>query len=101
METQQPSEPVKPKRRSYGWLIFIAIALALTLPFHYCTVNMSVFPKDHLSLEHTFITQDDIEKACDDYNHASIFEQLIMDRDPYYVALQDNGLIGNKRKRDK
>jgi len=99
--TEEIQTSTKSKKGYTGWIIFIVIVLGLTLPFHYVPSAMKMFPKDHFTFSHTFITKDDIDDIVKRYNNASnIFEQNAMDNDPFIRILREHGLIIEKGRKN-
>ncbi len=73
------------------------LVIGLTLPFHYIPSELMMFPKEQLTFSNTFITALDVERLVERYNSAeNIFEQLAISRDPLFIKLAENGLIGDK-----
>ena len=78
------------------WIIIIAIALILTLPFHYVPSKMMMFPKNCLTFSYTFITQDDINSIVARYNNASFTERQAINNEPIVRKLMEKGIIAEK-----
>lgn len=78
------------------WIIIIAFALILTLPFHYVPSRMMVFPKNSLTFSYTFITEDDINSIIDRYNNTDIFERQAINNESIVRKLKEKGIIVEK-----
>jgi len=75
--------------------IMIAIVVGFSLFFHVLFLNgdFSVFPKDHITLSNTFLTQKDVSTLIDRYNNASFMERNAMEQDPLFRKLQEKKVI--------
>ena len=90
-DTSKVKKPSMPGYMKLGIVIFIL--LALTLPFHYVPEELKMFPKERLTLNHTFIFQSDIDRLVKKYNDGNLFEKASMLNDPLYKKLMEEGLI--------
>ncbi|NOZ35912.1 MAG: hypothetical protein GXO80_11515 [Chlorobi bacterium] len=84
-----------PEKRSGSkkLIIVIVIVVGLTLPFHYVPSHLQVFPKNSLTFSHTFVSESDIDKLVEQYNNASFFEKLAIEKDPFFRKLTEKGII--------
>ena len=81
------------RNRSKTLLIIAVIIIGLTLPFHYLPSRLKVFPKNSLTFSHTFVSESDIEELVEQYNNASFFERLAIEKDPFFRKLSEKGII--------
>ena len=85
--------PKSPYHRYIKWGVIIMVVLLLTLPFHYVPTELKMFPKDHLSLDNTFIFQSDIDHLIERYNKGDVLEKLSMMNEPLYKKLVEEDII--------
>ncbi|MDL2308375.1 hypothetical protein LJC68_02745 [Bacteroidales bacterium OttesenSCG-928-B11] len=91
---------MKPKN-GFRFLLFLVCVLLLTLPFHYIPSALIVIPKEHLSFNYTFITQNDVDELLRRYNNAStIFEQQTISQEPLMRRLVAKGIIYSSKDDD-
>lgn len=95
---------MKKRKSSYsvpvGFVSIVLIALIATLPFHYVPSRSKVFPKDHLTFNYTFITEEDIENLIKRYNEGSFIEKMSLEEDALVKKLIENGIIVHKSNND-
>lgn len=77
----------------YRFLGIMAIIFIISTPFmHYYPSRLMAFPKNSITLSHTFITDEDVEKAINQFNNASFMEKTALMNDPFYKKLQEKGI---------
>ena len=87
------------KKNSYvGWFLFIFIILGLTLPFHWSLDYGTVFPKEHLTFNKTFFTNEDVSRIIERYNNANFIERQAISQEPFVRKLMEKGIIYDKER---
>jgi tetratricopeptide (TPR) repeat protein len=83
-----------------SFLIEGAVILILALCFHVYIGNagFKVFPKEGLTLSHTIITQEYIDKLIDEYNSSSIYDTNILNSDAFIKKLMDEGVFSKNNE---
>ena len=81
------------KKLSIGFLVICVIILISLFSFHFIPSRMMIFPKEHLTLKKTILTDESLNKLIDDYNNSNVFDQMIMRNDPLVKKLLEKGVI--------
>jgi hypothetical protein len=68
-------------------VIFIIIASALTLPFHWVLSEPIIVPKKNLSFDRTFVSEDDVQEIVEKFYLGSPKEKFEVENDPLTKAL--------------
>ena len=89
---------IQSKNKSTYLIVFIALIIGATLPFHYVPDQLKVFPKNNLTFSNTFIMQEDIDRIIERYNNTNIFEQRALNNEPLIRKLREEGIIVDKNK---
>ncbi|MDR1180147.1 MAG: SAM domain-containing protein [Spirochaetales bacterium] len=96
-QKEQQSIPMFSKKQKIriliGLEILVDIILALCFHVYFGDSGFEIFPKDHLTLSDTIITDSDIEKLIRSYNNANIFERNTMNSALLFKKLMEKGLI--------
>jgi hypothetical protein len=72
----------------YGLLL--VTVLGLTLPFHYITSgDIPIVLKENLTFKNTIVTEYDVKKIIERYNHASLFERASIENEPLVKKLKE------------
>ena len=85
--------PEGKKKLSIGFLVICVIILISLFSFHFIPSRMMIFPKEHLTLKKTILTDESLNKLIDDYNNSNVFDQMIMRNDPLVKKLLEKGVI--------
>jgi hypothetical protein len=93
MENDTTSDRKVKKNPYIKWIALLIIFIGLTLPFHYVPSRMMIFPKDHLTFSHTFITENYIESLIERNNSANFIERLSIYQEPIVRLLIEKGII--------
>ena len=80
-------------RKSYIWLIAIAVIIGFLLSFHILPHHGMVFPKENLTFSNTFVLQKNVEELIRRFNNASILEQSRMKQEPLVRKLRERRII--------
>lgn len=84
--------------KKYVWiflLIFLCFSLGFLLSFHILIGYNKIIPKEHLTFNNTFVTNNDIVNLIERYNRADFFEKQAIINEPLYRRLTEEGLIYN------
>ena len=77
------------------FIVFIIIALLLTLPFHYVFYSgkFTMFPKNQLTFSGTLLTEEDISEIITRYNNANLFERQAINAEPLVRKLREKKIL--------
>lgn len=76
------------------WGLVFAVLLCLTLPFHYTlTSKITMFPKENLTFEKTFILQSDVDEIIEQYNSGGAVEKMRIEEEALTKHLVEKGLL--------
>lgn len=75
--------------------LLLALVLTATLPFHYLVNRdgIKVFPKEHLTLWRTFVTDKVVDFEIDRYNEASIVQRSRIEQEYFVLKLFEYEVI--------
>ena len=93
MKNNNTSDKKTKKNYYMKWIVIIIVFIGLTLPFHYVPSRMMIFPKDHLTFNHTFITEKYIESVIERTNSAGILERISIYQEPIVRSMLEKGII--------
>ena len=91
------SSPIRLDKKIIKYIIITVVVLIALLPFHfaigYGNFGIKIFPKDHLTFEHTIITGGDVQRLITRYNNANIFDRLQIQNEQFFKKLMEEGII--------
>lgn len=91
-ESIQPPQSL-PKGCGISVVVLMVAVVVFLLSFHILPDHRRVFPKENLTFEHTFVTNEDIDALIRRYNNASFFERNIIRQEPIMRTLTERGII--------
>ena len=93
----------KRNRKLITWAILAGVIVLFFLFFHiYISYEgFAIKPKSHPTFSHTFIDGREVDDLLRRYNNANIFEQALMQNEPFMKLLIDRGFISIGEKEEK